>query len=171
MRNSPRVIQLLKRRLSLSMRSMPRLESHRLRLNDRRRLMNLPERQPAPIQQPARASCVVILGNANEPWDRLRPMLETIVAHAHASAIVVARVPADDQAGWLNRLLRELNPAFVLMEYFGYLRRNPDDAPDNNFNGYDFWLNKLNSFADFRQAEMVEAFISSSEYRSRFGQQ
>lgn len=65
---------------------------------------------------------------------------------------------------------REFNPAFVLMEYFGYLRRNPNDPPDNNFNGYDFWLNKLNSFADFRQAEMVEAFISSSEYRSRFGQ-
>ncbi|HEX8474654.1 MAG TPA: S8 family serine peptidase [Pyrinomonadaceae bacterium] len=65
---------------------------------------------------------------------------------------------------------REFNPAFVLMEYFGYLRRNPNDPPDNNFNGYDFWLNKLNSFADFRQAEMVEAFISSGEYRSRFGQ-
>jgi hypothetical protein len=64
---------------------------------------------------------------------------------------------------------REFNPAFVLMEYFGYLRRNPNDPPDNNFNGYDFWLNKLNSFADFRQAEMVEAFISSGEYRQRFG--
>ena len=64
---------------------------------------------------------------------------------------------------------REFNPAFVLMEYFGYLRRNPDDAPDNNFNGYDFWLDKLNDFPDFRQAEMVEAFISSTEYRSRFG--
>ncbi len=33
------------------------------------------------------------------------------------------------------------------MEYFGYLRRNPDDAPDNNFSGYDFWLNKMNQFS------------------------
>ncbi|MGI8835323.1 MAG: S8 family serine peptidase [Pyrinomonadaceae bacterium] len=64
---------------------------------------------------------------------------------------------------------REFNPAFVLMEYFGYLRRSPDEAPDSNFDGYDFWLNKLNSFADFRQAQMVEAFILSAEYRSRFG--
>lgn len=63
----------------------------------------------------------------------------------------------------------ETNPAFVLMEYFGYLRRNPNDPPDTGFGGYDFWLNKLNSFADFRQAQMVEAFISSAEYRSRFG--
>jgi hypothetical protein len=52
----------------------------------------------------------------------------------------------------------------------GYLRRNPHDAPDGNFNGYNFWLNKLNAFdGDFVQAEMVKAFLSSSEYRQRFG--
>ena len=64
----------------------------------------------------------------------------------------------------------EFNKAFVLMEYFGYLRRNPNDAPDLNFNGYDFWLNKLNSFGgNFVNAEMVKAFIRSGEYRNRFG--
>jgi len=64
----------------------------------------------------------------------------------------------------------EFNRAFVLMQYFGYLRRNPDDAPDNNFAGFDFWLTKLNQFGgDYRAAEMVKAFISSIEYRSRFG--
>jgi Bacterial Ig-like domain (group 3) len=66
---------------------------------------------------------------------------------------------------------RELPRAFVQFEYFGYLRRNPNDAPDNNFNGYNFWLNKLNQFGgDFLQAEMVKAFIESPEYRQRFGQ-
>ncbi|CAN5578453.1 hypothetical protein BH20ACI3_BH20ACI3_04890 [soil metagenome] len=30
----------------------------------------------------------------------------------------------------------EFNKAFVLMQYFGYLRRNPNDAPDTNFGGY-----------------------------------
>ncbi|MGB8509207.1 MAG: hypothetical protein WCD76_12540, partial [Pyrinomonadaceae bacterium] len=65
---------------------------------------------------------------------------------------------------------REFNPAFVLMEYFGYMRRNPDDAPDANFDGYNFWLSKLNSFGgDFVRAEMVKAFISAGEYRGRFG--
>jgi hypothetical protein len=60
--------------------------------------------------------------------------------------------------------IREFNRAFVLMEYFGYLRRDPDAA------GYDFWLTKLNSFnGDFVKAEMVKAFLSSSEYRQRFG--
>jgi hypothetical protein len=64
----------------------------------------------------------------------------------------------------------ETSRAFVLMQYFGYLRRNPDDPPDSDFAGYDFWLAKLNSFGgDFRRAEMVKAFISSTEYRRRFG--
>jgi hypothetical protein len=66
---------------------------------------------------------------------------------------------------------KEFNSAFVLMQYFGYLRRNPDDAPDNNLDGFNFWLSKLNQFnGDFIAAEMVRAFISSIEYRQRFGQ-
>ncbi len=65
----------------------------------------------------------------------------------------------------------ETNKAFVLMQYFGYLRRNPDDPPDRNYNGYFFWLGKLNEFGgDYRAAEMVRAFIESIEYRQRFGQ-
>ena len=64
----------------------------------------------------------------------------------------------------------EVNRAFVLMQYFGYLRRDPDDAPDHDFSGYDFWLTKLNSFnGNFVSAEMVKAFILSTEYRRRFG--
>ncbi len=63
----------------------------------------------------------------------------------------------------------EFNPAFVLMQYYGYLRRNPTDAPDNNDNGYQFWLNKLNQFGNFVDAELVKAFILSGEYRNRFG--
>jgi hypothetical protein len=65
---------------------------------------------------------------------------------------------------------QEFNKAFVLMEYFGYLRRNPDDPPDTDFTGYNFWLAKLNQFnGNFVAAEMVKAFISSPEYRQRFG--
>jgi hypothetical protein len=64
----------------------------------------------------------------------------------------------------------EFSPSFVLMEYFSYLRRNPTDPPDGNDNGYQFWLAKLISFGgDFRKADMVKAFIVSTEYRQRFG--
>ena len=66
---------------------------------------------------------------------------------------------------------REFNRAFVLMEYFGYLRRNPDDPPNSDFRGWKFWLDKLNQFqGNFVQAEMVKAFITSDEYKKRFGQ-
>ena len=55
------------------------------------------------------------------------------------------------------------NEAFVMMEYFGYLRRDPDEG------GYRFWLDKLNQFdGNFERAEMVKAFIVSGEYRARF---
>ena len=64
---------------------------------------------------------------------------------------------------------KEFNNAFVLMEYFGYLQRDPDAAPNTDFSGYDFWLAKLNQFnGNYIQAEMVKAFISSIEYRGRF---
>jgi hypothetical protein len=65
---------------------------------------------------------------------------------------------------------RQFNKAFVLMQYFGYLRRNPNSAPDTNFDGYNFWLGKLNQFnGNFVDAEMVKAFITSGEYIERFG--
>jgi photosystem II stability/assembly factor-like uncharacterized protein len=64
----------------------------------------------------------------------------------------------------------EKNRAFVLMQYFGYLRRNPNDPQDTDFRGWKFWLDKLNdNGGNFVRAEMVKAFLSSDEYRKRFG--
>jgi hypothetical protein len=57
------------------------------------------------------------------------------------------------------------NAVFVMMQYFGYLRRDADAS------GFQFWLNKLNQFGgNFEQAEMVKAFLNSGEYRQRFVQ-
>ena len=67
---------------------------------------------------------------------------------------------------------QEKNKAFVLMEYFGYMRRNPNDPPEAtlDYAGYNFWLGKLNQFnGNFVSADMVKAFIVSGEYRFRFG--
>ena len=64
----------------------------------------------------------------------------------------------------------EFNRAFVLMQYFGYLRRNPNDPQDTDYTGFDFWLTKLNQFnGNYISAEMVKAFLTSIEYRQRFG--
>ena len=68
-----------------------------------------------------------------------------------------------ENPGFMNT---KRNATFVMMEYFGYLRRDPDEA------GFNFWLQKLNHHSgNFEQAEMVKSFIVSGEYRDRFRQQ
>jgi hypothetical protein len=56
----------------------------------------------------------------------------------------------------------QYNPAFVFVEYYAYLGRNPDRE------GYDFWLNVLNSGDRNNYRGMVCSFITSAEYQRRF---
>jgi hypothetical protein len=78
----------------------------------------------------------------------------------------VVRAVAEDS----TLFAAETNRAFVLAQFFGYLRRNPDDTPDSNYTGYGFWLDKLIQFnGNFVNAEMVKAFLVSEEYQGRFG--
>lgn len=63
----------------------------------------------------------------------------------------------------------EKNKAFVLMQFLGYLRRDPNSGQDTDYTGYDFWLEKLNNHSgDFHAAQMVRSFIVSGEYLNRF---
>ena len=79
----------------------------------------------------------------------------------------VLRAVAEDQ----DLVNSEFNRAFVLMQYFGYLRRNPNVAPDSDYTGFDFWFSKLNQFnGNFQNADMVKSFLVSGEYRHRSGQ-
>jgi hypothetical protein len=85
------------------------------------------------------------------------------------------------RAGWIvglqngsltrDRVLRELaesaesyqkfyNEAFVVMQYFGYLRRDPDSL-------YLQWVQTLNQTGNYRT--MISGFLNSTEYRARFG--
>ena len=51
--------------------------------------------------------------------------------------------------------VREFNKAFVLMHYFAYLKRDPDEA------GFEFWLNNLNRHTDY--PSFTEAFAAATE--------
>jgi hypothetical protein len=53
--------------------------------------------------------------------------------------------------------------SFVGMEYFGYLRRDPDPR------GFDFWLDVLNNGDRNNYRGMVCSFITAAEYQRRFG--
>jgi len=89
---------------------------------------------------------------------------EMLVSGLNGGAMTRAAVLRQivENEGFVRAKSREM---FVMMEYFGYLRRDPDAS------GYQFWLNKLNQFdGNFEQAEMVKAFLVSGEYRARFAQ-
>jgi hypothetical protein len=95
-----------------------------------------------------------------------RDQLVTDLTNGAKTRAQVLRAVAED----VDLFNAESNRAFVLMQYFGYLRRNPNDVPDTDYTGFDFWLTKLNQFnGNFINAEMVKAFITSNEYRQRFG--
>ncbi len=97
---------------------------------------------------------VGITPSANER----RALIDGLSAGTETRASVLRKVAENP-----GLVQREFRRAFVMMQYFGYVRREPDSG------GFDFWLNKLNQFGgNFINAEMVKAFITSSEYRERF---
>jgi hypothetical protein len=77
------------------------------------------------------------------------------------------------RAAILNRLVSEpgmidahYNQAFVMVQYFSYLRRDADES------GFNFWVNTLKGkpLRDSGAARsMVCAFLASTEYQNRFG--
>jgi hypothetical protein len=82
------------------------------------------------------------------------------------------RLSAQTSAEQLTRAIenpqlyrREYAAAYLLMHYFGYLRRNPEDPPEGSHAGYDFWLAELKRTHDYNA--VTRAFLESSEYRSR----
>jgi hypothetical protein len=106
-------------------------------------------------------------GGVLSAGERTQLINELSANNTNAGRASVFRKVAEDADLTRN----EYNRAFVLAQYYGYLRRNPDAAPDGNFSGWKFWLDKLNQFnGNYINAEMVKAFISSAEYRQRFGQ-
>ncbi|HKG12854.1 MAG TPA: DUF4214 domain-containing protein, partial [Pyrinomonadaceae bacterium] len=89
------------------------------------------------------------------------PLVSSLRTGAATRADVLAKLVDNADFSRLER-----NRAFVVMQYFGYMRRDPDQI------GSDFWLKKLeDNGGDFVKAEMVKAFLSSDEYRNRFRQQ
>jgi hypothetical protein len=94
-----------------------------------------------------------------------RDQLVTELTSGAKTRAQVVRAVAEDS----DLAIAERNKAFVLMQYLGYLRRDPNVGPDADYTGYEFWLQKLNDFGgDFNAAQMVRSFIVSQEYLARF---
>jgi hypothetical protein len=52
--------------------------------------------------------------------------------------------------------------SLLLLHYFGYLHRNPDDAPDNNWDGFNYWLEAIKTPGD--NGKLAQIFMASFEY-------
>jgi hypothetical protein len=93
-------------------------------------------------------------GNSLTPAER-DALVNGMIGGTETRATVLIKVA--DNAAFAQQ---QNNPAFVLMEYFGYLRRDIDTG------GFLFWLSVLNSTGN--PSGMVCAFINSGEYQDRF---
>jgi hypothetical protein len=79
---------------------------------------------------------------------------------------------AETRAGVLVRVAedprlveREQNRSLLLLHYFAFLQRNPDDAPDHDLAGFNFWLAELERSRD--PGKIALAFKDSIEYKER----
>jgi photosystem II stability/assembly factor-like uncharacterized protein len=79
-------------------------------------------------------------------------------AQSLTRAQVLRAIVESDEVG-----TAEYNRAFVAMQYYGYLRRTPEE------DGYQAWLRVINEDPNNVRI-MVNGFMNSTEYRLRFGQ-
>ncbi len=109
-------------------------------------------------------------GSLTDPTAYVDALLQTVglLGHPSRGAWITGLTNATMTRGQVLRALIEsqelylkfYNEAFVVMQYFGYLRRNPDSM-------YLQWIQTLNQTGDYRT--MINGFLNSMEYRLRFG--
>jgi hypothetical protein len=107
------------------------------------------------------ALLATINANSHVDLNAQRNALVALYDGTDAGRGKILRQAADSQAF----VDAEYNSSFVLMEYFGYLRRDPDQG------GYDFWLGQVNKYPLRNlgiQHAMACSFITSAEYQLRF---
>ncbi|HYW70100.1 MAG TPA: hypothetical protein VE961_03640 [Pyrinomonadaceae bacterium] len=102
-----------------------------------------------------------LVNNAALEWpaEKRRGLAQSLDGGQLSRAAVLSQIIEDR-----DLYAREYNTAYVLMHFFGYLRRNPDDPPDGDLRGLLFWRERLDRWHDYRS--ISRAFIDSSEYAS-----
>jgi hypothetical protein len=107
---------------------------------------------------------LILNAGAHPAGEERQALISALDNKSESRASVLRRIAAGVVA---NK--RDYNTAYVLTHYFAYLRRNPDDAPDYNLVGFNFWLDDLNRTGDYRSLSRV--FIESGEYKDRSSRQ
>jgi hypothetical protein len=85
-------------------------------------------------------------------------LVEDLARGGLTRADILLRVASND-----SLYLKEFSRAFILMHYFYYLRRNPDDPPDTGPGGLEYWAAYLDRTGDF--CSMEGLFRGSREFQ------
>jgi hypothetical protein len=102
-----------------------------------------------------------LLTNSGIDWSAAKreALVKSLDSQVESRQIALLRVIEDK-----DFYSREYNTAYVLVHFFGYLRRNPDDAPDRDLSGLNFWREILDRWGD--QRSISRAFLESEEYKN-----
>lgn len=96
-----------------------------------------------------------LLQSADVTISNRQALIDALTAGTKTRAEVLREIAESPEV-----TVKYFNQAFVVMQYFGYLRRDPDALYLN-------WIQELNSTGNARN--MITGFVNSLEYRSRFG--
>lgn len=102
-----------------------------------------------------------LLTNAGVNWsaDKRDALIKTLDSRATSRESALLSIVEDK-----SFFSREYNTAYVLVHFFGYLRRNAGDPPDGDWRGLIFWRDNLDLWGDY--SNISRAFIESIEYNS-----
>jgi hypothetical protein len=105
---------------------------------------------------------------------RLLANARLVVGEAESQALVDGlKEGRETRAGVLLKIAddprlveQERARARVLLHFFAYLRRNPDDPPDTNLNGFHYWVGEVQKHGG---DDLARAFANSLEHRAHAG--
>lgn len=97
--------------------------------------------------------------------ERKRALIEDLKRKSETRQSVLEKIAEDPLFVW-----EDCNRAFIMMNYFYYLRRNPNDPPDNNFDGLNFWTNQLDATGDYALlAHFFETSVEAEQAKLNLG--
>ena len=86
----------------------------------------------------------------------------SLASHAETRAGALLKVASDARLEERSRYR-----SLLLLHYFAFLRRSPDDPPDRDLEGFNFWLSNLERTRDLDKLAL--AFRDSIEYKAMKG--
>jgi hypothetical protein len=102
-----------------------------------------------------------LVRNTNVPfydWEQDR-LVEGLDTGRQSRVQVLLKIANDDRF-----IAMQNYRSLLLLHYFAYLRRNPNDPPDRNLTGFNFWLQELSEHHDV--GKIATAFQNSIEFQA-----